>query len=56
MVAALFITFVVCLFVGIPVAFSLGVASLVYFLGTGMPMYPGFYLCRKPYEPGRHIR
>ena len=38
MVAALFITFVVCLFVGIPVAFSLGVASLVYFLGTGMPI------------------
>ncbi len=33
MVPVLFITFVVCLFVGVPVAFSLGLASLAYFLG-----------------------
>ena len=37
MVAVLFITFLVCLFVGVPVAFSLGIASLTYFLGAGMP-------------------
>ena len=38
MVAVLFITFVVCLAIGIPVAFSLGVASCVYFIGAGMPI------------------
>ena len=38
MVAVLFITFLVCLFVGVPVAFSLGIASLTYFLGAGMPI------------------
>jgi len=38
MVSALFITFVICLFIGVPVAFSLGIASLVYFLGAGMPI------------------
>ncbi len=38
MVAVLFISFLICLFVGVPVAFSLGVASLIYFLGTGMPV------------------
>ena len=38
MVSVLFITFVICLFVGVPVAFSLGVASLAYFLGAGMPI------------------
>ncbi len=38
MVSALFITFLVCLAVGVPVAFSLGIASCVYFVGTGMPI------------------
>ncbi|MBQ6373148.1 MAG: TRAP transporter large permease [Clostridia bacterium] len=38
MVSALFISFLVCLAVGVPVAFSLGIASLIYFLGTGMPI------------------
>ena len=38
MVSVLFITFVVCLAVGVPVAFSLGIASCVYFMGTGMPI------------------
>ena len=28
MVSVLFITFVICLFIGVPVAFSLGLASL----------------------------
>ena len=38
MVSALFITFLVCLAVGVPVAFSLGIASCVYFLGAHMPI------------------
>ena len=38
MVSILFITFVICLVIGVPVAFSLGVASLAYFLGAGMPI------------------
>lgn len=38
MVSVLFITFVLCLAVGVPVAFSLGIASIVYFIGTGMPL------------------
>ena len=38
MVATLFITFIICLAVGVPVAFSLGLASCAYFLGTGMPI------------------
>lgn len=38
MVAVLFITFLVCLAVGVPVAFSLGISSLVYFIGSGMPL------------------
>lgn len=38
MIAVLFITFVVCLAVGVPVAFSLGIASCCYFVGTGMPI------------------
>ena len=38
MVSALFIIFVVCLAIGVPVAFSLGIASCVYFVGTGMPI------------------
>jgi tripartite ATP-independent transporter DctM subunit len=38
MVAVLFITFLFCLFVGVPVAFSLGFASLAYFIGAGMPI------------------
>lgn len=39
MVAVLFITFIVCLALGVPVAFSLGVSSLVYFIGNGMSLY-----------------
>lgn len=39
MVALLFITFVVCLALGVPVAFSLGVSSLVYFIGEEMSLY-----------------
>jgi len=39
MVAVLFITFIVCLALGVPVAFSLGVSSLVYFIGNQMSLY-----------------
>lgn len=38
MIALLFITFLLCLVIGVPVAFSLGISSLVYFVGTGMPL------------------
>ncbi|MFA9466738.1 MAG: TRAP transporter large permease [Velocimicrobium sp.] len=38
MIAVLFITFLVCLAIGVPVAFSLGISSLVYFVGAGMPL------------------
>ncbi|MBM7684701.1 TRAP transporter large permease [Defluviitalea raffinosedens] len=38
MVAVLFITFLICLAIGVPVAFSLGISSLVYFIGAGMPL------------------
>ena len=38
MVATLFIVFILCLAVGVPVAFSLGIASCVYFVGSGMPI------------------
>ena len=38
MVPVLFISFVVCLAVGVPVAFSLGIASCLYFIGAGMPV------------------
>ena len=38
MVSVLFISFLVCLAIGVPVAFSLGIASLLYFLGSGMPI------------------
>ena len=38
MVSVLFVTFLICLFAGVPVAFSLGISSLAYFLGTGMPI------------------
>ena len=38
MVAVLFISFLILLFVGVPVAFSLGLSSLAYFLGSGMPI------------------
>ncbi len=38
MVGVLFISFLVCLAVGVPVAFSLGIASCLYFLGSGMPI------------------
>lgn len=39
MVALLFISFIVCLALGVPVAFSLGVSSLLYFIGNGMSLY-----------------
>ena len=39
MVAVLFITFLACLALGFPVAFSLGISSLTYFLGNGMSLY-----------------
>lgn len=39
MVALLFITFIVCLALGVPVAFSLGISSLVYFIGENMSLY-----------------
>lgn len=39
MVAVLFISFVVCLALGMPVAFSLGVSSLLYFIGEDMSLY-----------------
>lgn len=38
MVSVLFVTFLVCLFIGVPVAFSLGLASLAYFMAAGMPI------------------
>ena len=38
MVPVLFISFAVCLAVGVPVAFSLGIASCLYFIGAGMPV------------------
>lgn len=39
MVAVLFITFLACLALGVPVAFSLGISSLVYFIGNDMSLY-----------------
>lgn len=39
MVALLFITFIICLALGVPVAFSLGISSLVYFIGENMSLY-----------------
>ncbi len=39
MVAVLFISFVICLAIGVPVAFSLGISSLLYFLGSHMSLY-----------------
>ena len=38
MVAVLFITFLIFLFLGFPVTFSLGLSSLIYFMGAGMPI------------------
>ncbi|GHS88254.1 hypothetical protein AGMMS49957_09440 [Synergistales bacterium] len=38
MVIALFISFIVFLFIGVPVAFSLGLSSLVYLVGAGIPL------------------
>ncbi|MDR2174307.1 MAG: TRAP transporter large permease [Synergistaceae bacterium] len=38
MVTLLFLSFVVFLFLGIPVAFSLGLSSLVYLAGAGIPL------------------
>lgn len=38
MVAVLFISFLVFLTIGVPVAFSLGLSSFLYFIGSGMPL------------------
>ncbi|MBI9096349.1 MAG: TRAP transporter large permease [Sphaerochaeta sp.] len=38
MVVVLFVSFLVLLALGIPVAFSLAVSSLVYFIGAGIPL------------------
>ena len=38
MMATLFLVFFIALCVGVPVAFALGLASLVYVLGAGIPM------------------
>ncbi|MCR4706544.1 MAG: TRAP transporter large permease [Clostridiales bacterium] len=38
MVSVLFLSFLICLAVGVPVAFSLGIASCLYFVGSGMPI------------------
>lgn len=39
MVALLFISFIICLAIGIPVAFSLGISALVYFVGSDISLY-----------------
>ena len=39
MVAVLFISFVVCFALGMPVAVSLGVSSLLYVIGEDMSLY-----------------
>jgi len=48
MVPVLFVTFIVCLFAGVPVAFSLGISSLAYFIGAGMPIqtFAQRFFCR----------
>lgn len=38
MVSVLFISFILLLALRVPVAFSLGISSFIYFIGTGMPM------------------
>ncbi|MDR1979801.1 MAG: TRAP transporter large permease [Synergistaceae bacterium] len=38
MVTLLFLSFVVLLFVGVPVAFSLGLSSMIYLIGAGIPL------------------
>lgn len=38
MVAVLFVSFLVFLALGVPVAFSLGLSSFLYFMGSGMPL------------------
>jgi len=38
MVATLFLSFLLCLAIGVPVAFSLGTSSLIYFMGAKMPL------------------
>ena len=39
MVALLFISFLICLAIGIPVAFSLGISALIYFIGSDISLY-----------------
>lgn len=39
MVALLFISFIICLALGIPVAFSLGISALGYFVGSDISLY-----------------
>ena len=38
MVTVLFLSFVALLFLGVPVAFSLGLSSLIYLVGSGIPL------------------
>ena len=47
MVAVLFIVFVVALAIGVPVAFSLGLASVAYMLGSHIQMinFAQYFFC-----------
>lgn len=38
MITVLFLSFIVFLFMGVPVAFSLGLSSLIYLVGSGIPL------------------
>lgn len=38
MIAVLFTSFVIMLFIGVPVGFCLGISSAIYFAGSGMPL------------------
>ena len=38
MTLVLFLAFVVLIFLGIPVAFSLGISSIIYLVSQGMPL------------------
>lgn len=38
MVLVLFISFLILLLLGVPVAFSLGISSMIYFIGANMPL------------------
>lgn len=38
MITVLFLSFIIFLFMGVPVAFSLGLSSLIYLVGSGIPL------------------